>query len=96
MKLTGNGNDKFPPPNQIDIFQLMLEINYKLDNLSEKGLHNVWLPKKAVMKYFDYGETQIRQLEKEHNLEVSKIKARKFYSVQSILNLIEKHKNIIK
>jgi hypothetical protein len=51
-----------------------------------------WLPKKMVMRYFDYGETQLRQLEKEHNLEVSKIKARKFYSVQSILNLIEKHK----
>lgn len=92
MKLTGNGKDKFHPPNQMDILQLILEINYKLDNLSEKRLYDVWLPKKAVLRYFDYGETQMRQLEKEYSLEVSKIKARKFYSVQSILNLIEQHK----
>jgi hypothetical protein len=62
------------------------------NSLMENRLYDTWLPKKAVMRYFDYGETQLRQLEKEHNLEVSKIKARKFYSVQSILNLIEKHK----
>lgn len=52
-----------------------------------------WLPKKLVMRFFDYGETQMRQLEKEHLLEMSKINSRKFYSVKSILNLIEKHKN---
>lgn len=60
--------------------------------LSENRLYDTWLPKKVVMRFFDYGETQMRQLEIEHHLEVSKIKARKFYSVQSILNLIEKHK----
>jgi hypothetical protein len=52
-----------------------------------------WLPKKQVMRFFDYGDTQMRQLEKEHRLEISTIKARKFYSVQSLLNLIEKHKS---
>jgi hypothetical protein len=62
------------------------------NSLMENRLYDTWLPKKTVMRYFDYGETQMRQFEKEHNLEVSKIKARKFYSVQSILNLIEKHK----
>lgn len=51
-----------------------------------------WLPKKTVMRFFDYGDTQMRQLEKEYSLETSKIKARKFYSVKSILNLIEKHR----
>lgn len=44
------------------------------------------------MRFFDYGDTQMRQLEKEFGLETSKIKARKFYSVKSILNLIEKNK----
>lgn len=67
-----------------------MDSNLKI--LSENRLFDTWLPKKVVMRFFDYGETQIRQLEKEHLLEVSKIKARKFYSVQSILNLIEKHK----
>jgi len=51
-----------------------------------------WLPKKLVMRIFDYGDTQMRQVEKEFNLETSKIGARKFYSFKSILNLIEKHK----
>ncbi len=63
-----------------------------INSFSENRLYDTWLPKKVVMRFFDYGETQMRQLEKEHHLEVSKIKARKFYSVQSILNLIEKHK----
>jgi hypothetical protein len=55
-----------------------------------------WLPKKTVMRFFDYGETQMRQLEKEFNLETFKIRARKFYSVKSIINLIEQHKQIKK
>lgn len=93
MKLKGNGKDNFAPAYQFDILQMIREINRKLDDFSEKGLYDVWLPKKAVMRFFDYGETQMRQLEKEHRLEISKIKARKFYSVQSILNLIENHKS---
>jgi len=76
---------------EAELFDLMREINSKLDNLLTKGLLDIWLPKKSVMRYFDYGETQLRQLEKENSLVVSKIKARKFYSVQSIINLIEKN-----
>jgi hypothetical protein len=75
-----------------------------LRNLKQKLLFNDiafieiegWLPKKTVMRFFDYGETQMRQLEKEFNLETSKIRARKFYSVKSIINLIEQHKQIKK
>lgn len=73
-------------------------------NLKQKLLFNDiafieiegWLAKKTVMRFFDYGETQMRQLEKEFNLETSKIRARKFYSVKSIINLIEQHKQIKK
>jgi hypothetical protein len=50
-----------------------------------------WLPKKSVMRFFGYEATQLRELEKENSLVVSKIKARRFYSVQSIINLIEKN-----
>jgi hypothetical protein len=52
-----------------------------------------WLPKKAVMRYFDYADNQLRVLEKENSLEVSKVGRRKFYSLKSILNLLEKSKN---
>jgi hypothetical protein len=51
-----------------------------------------WLPKKAVMRYFDYGDNQIRVLERTKVLEVSKVGRRKFYSLKSIINLIEKNK----
>ena len=51
-----------------------------------------WLPKKAVMRFFDYGDTQLRELEKSKSIVVSKIGNRKFYSLKSIIELIEKHK----
>jgi hypothetical protein len=51
-----------------------------------------WLPKKAVMRYFDYSDNQLRLLEKENALEVSKIGRRKFYSVKSITELMEKNR----
>jgi excisionase family DNA binding protein len=51
-----------------------------------------WLPKKAVLRYFDYSDNQLRMLEKENALEVSKIGRRKFYSAKSITALLEKNK----
>jgi hypothetical protein len=50
-----------------------------------------WLPKRAVMRYFDYADNQLRLLEKTNALEVSKIGRRKFYSLASIIKLIEKN-----
>jgi hypothetical protein len=51
-----------------------------------------WLPKKSIKKFFDYGETQLRTLEREQQIEVSKIGSRKFYSEKSIIDLLEKSK----
>lgn len=51
-----------------------------------------WIPKNTVLKYFDYGENQLRNLEKTDSIVVSKIGRRKFYSLNSILKLIEKNK----
>ncbi len=51
-----------------------------------------WMPKKAVMRLFDYGDTQLRALEISKSIEVSKIGTRKFYSVESIVKLIEKNR----
>jgi hypothetical protein len=50
-----------------------------------------WLPKKAVMRFFDYGDSQMKTLEDKKILVVSKIGRRKFYSVESIISLIEKN-----
>ena len=51
-----------------------------------------WLTKNAVLRYFDYCDNQLRNLERTHSIEVSKIGRRKFYSMDSILALIEKNK----
>jgi hypothetical protein len=74
------------------VLDLMQEIKDLLHSAYTKGLQDIWIPKKSVMKFFDYGASQMHQMEKDHNLVSSKIKARKFYSAESILNLIEKNK----
>jgi hypothetical protein len=50
-----------------------------------------WLPKRAVMRYFDYADNQLRLLEKTKALQVSKIGRRKFYSLESIIKLIKEN-----
>ncbi len=52
---------------------------------------NGWINKKTLMHFFDYGDTQMLSLEKEHSITVSKIGRRKFYSIESIIMLIEKN-----
>ena len=47
-----------------------------------------WLPKKAVMRFFDYSDNQMRTLEKESNLLVKTIGRRKFYSTESIIKFL--------
>jgi hypothetical protein len=74
------------------LLDLMKEIKNLLDRAKTQSLQDIWIPKKEVMKYFDYGITQMYQLEKDHKIVCSKIKSRKFYSAQSILDLIEKNK----
>jgi len=44
------------------------------------------------MRFFDYGDTQMRQLEKDFNLEIARINSRKFYSVKSIINLLKENR----
>lgn len=75
-----------------DLQKILSEIHAKLESVSLTEIQSKWIPKKTAMRFFDYGETQMRELEKENHLVTSKIKARKFYSVESILALLEKNK----
>lgn len=69
-------------------------IKQSINTIERNGLTlGDWMPKKAVMRYFDYGETQMRTLEKEYKLETSKIGNRKFYKRKSILEILDNHKN---
>ena len=51
-----------------------------------------WMPKKAVMRYFDYADSQLRELEKSKAIEVSKVGRRTFYSKDSIIKLLNQNK----
>jgi hypothetical protein len=51
-----------------------------------------WLPKKAVLRFFDYSDNQLRFLERKNLIESSKVGRRKFYSIKSIIQLIERNK----
>ena len=75
-----------------DYNNLLAELKYikiEIENLQidSKAIGD-WLPKKSVMKFFDYGDSQLRELERTTNIVYSKIKRRKFYSIKSIINLI--------
>lgn len=51
-----------------------------------------WISKNAVLRYFDYSDSQLRSLERNHSIEVSKIGRRKFYSADSIVAFINKNR----
>jgi len=78
-----------------DVFNIEREIHsMKLTLLSiEKNRVVIgdWINKQTLMRFFDYGETQLRSLEKTNQLIVSKIGRRKFYSLKSIINLLNKN-----
>ena len=48
-----------------------------------------WIPKNAAMRFLDYADNQMRVLERKNLLIVSKIGRRKFYSIQSLIELIQ-------
>ena len=79
--------------NEQRLIEELIKIRQSLKRLEHhNSAMSEWWTKKMVMEYLNYGETQLRKLEKENKIVVSKIGARKFYSVQSILNLIEANK----
>ncbi len=76
-----------------ELYAILNEIAFIKEYLIFNGdAFGGWLPRKAVMRYFDYGASQLRMLERNNSIEVSIIGNRKFYSVQSIIQLIEKNK----
>lgn len=51
-----------------------------------------WLPKRAVLRFLDYSDNQLRLLERKNMIEFSKVGRRKFYSIKSLIQLIEQNK----
>jgi len=78
-----------------DYFKLMSELALIKQSLLsiERNTSAIggWLPKRFVLKYFDYGENQLRSFERTNEVVVSKIGRRKFYSVESLVNILNKN-----
>lgn len=63
----------------------ILLIKKSLLAMENNGLVLVgWLTKNAVLRYFDYCDNQLRNLERTNSIEVSKIGRNKFYSLTFI------------
>jgi len=52
-----------------------------------------WIPRKEVMKYLDYGDTQISYITKKYNITTTMINKRKLYSTASLLQVLENNKH---
>lgn len=50
-----------------------------------------WIPRKKLMEFFDYGDTQIAEIFKKGKLLVSEIGNRKFIRKDSVIKLLEKN-----
>lgn len=48
-----------------------------------------WIPRKKLMEFFDYGDTQIAAMLKKGGLVVSEIGNRKFIKKDSVIKLLE-------
>ncbi len=56
-----------------------------------REVSNKWIPRRHVMEFMGYGNTQMASFEKEAGLVTSKIGKRKFYHRDSIEKLLEKN-----
>jgi hypothetical protein len=71
----------------------LLSIKKLLLTIEKNGITiGGWLPKHIVLRFFDYSDNQLRNLERTSSIEVSKIGRRKFYSLESIIKIIEKNR----
>ena len=78
--------------NNTELRSILTSIEKRIANFERsQSVITDWLPKKAVMRFFDYGETQLRVLETTNKIECSVIGRRKFYRMSSIIKLLEKN-----
>jgi hypothetical protein len=83
-----------------DVTKIMSEINLIKQSIIsiERNSYCIgdWMPKKAVLRFFDYGDNQLRCLEANGSVISSLIGNRKFYKQSSIIELLEKNIKTIK
>jgi hypothetical protein len=56
----------------------------KTEKLPCPELRRDWIPRNEVMKFLGFGATQILEVAKKHNLLITRIGKRQFFSTQSL------------
>jgi hypothetical protein len=77
---------------EIDEFKVLLEeLRNQFTNAESARYFDNWIPRKKLMEFLEYGDTQIAALFKQGDLVVSEIGIRKFIKKESILKMFEKN-----
>lgn len=67
------------------------ELKEKIEAYEAEKNFEEWIPRKKLMTFLDYGDTQMSALLKSGDLRVAEIGNRKFIKKLSILSLLEKN-----
>ncbi len=77
-----------------EILSTLETLNKKVENpIDCPEIRKDWIPRKEVMRYLGYGDTQISYITKKYNITTSEFNKRKFYSTASLLQILEKNKH---
>lgn len=77
-----------------DLKKQLADLKKQLEEYETARYFENWIPRKKLMEFLDYGDTQIAAMLKKGGLIVSEIGIRKFIKKESILKLLEN--NVIK
>jgi len=69
----------------------LASIKRKLDESDISRNFGNWVPRKKLMEFLDYGDTQMAEIFKSCDLVISEIGNRKFVKRESIIRLLEKN-----
>lgn len=69
---------------------IVSDLNKRIADYENAAYFDIWIPRKIVMQFLNYGDTQMAALLKEGELIVSEVGARKFILKESFLNFLKK------
>ena len=76
-------------PILIELLAEIKQLKRQLAETENARYFGDWIPRKKLMEFFDYGDTQIAAIFKSGNLTISEIGNRKFIKKESIIKLLE-------
>lgn len=74
-----------------ELKELIIELKKQHSEAELAAYFSEWIPRKKLMEYLEYGDTQIAALFKKEKLKVSEIGIRKFIKKESVLQMLERN-----